>query len=79
MRSAEWPQLFQWRRFAVDILIAAATLAVAAASVAGSDALGVLVLSGALVGLGMLIEPGTAGSARSAFAAVRPWLRMRPT
>ena len=72
MRSPEWPRLLQCRRFAVDVLIAVATLAVAAAGVAGSDAVGVLVFAGALVGLGMLIEPGTAGNARSAYAAVRP-------
>lgn len=77
MRSLEWPQLFQWRRFAVDVLVAAATFAVATATVAAGDVVGVLILSGALVGVGMLIEPRAAGDIPSADGGVRPWWRLR--
>jgi len=79
MRSLEGPHFFHWRRFTVDVLTAAATFAVASATVSASDAVGVLVLSGALVGLGMLIEPGAGDNALSTRDAVRPWWRLRWT
>jgi hypothetical protein len=79
MRSLEWPQFFQWRRLAVDVLIAAATFAVATATVAANDVVAVLILSGALVGLGMLIEPSAAGDAPPTRDAVTSWWRLGRT
>ena len=77
MRSPEWPQFFQWRRIAVDVLIAAATFAVAAAMVAANDVVSVLIVAGALVSLGMLIEPGAGRDAPS--ESMHPWWRLRST
>ena len=53
-----------WRRFVVDVLIGAATLVVAFSAM--SAAAGVpymLLLSGALVGIGLILEPSAAAEA----------------
>ncbi len=78
MRSPEGPQFFQWRRFTVDVLIAVAAFALATATVAANDAVGVLILCGALVGLGTLIEPAAPDAALPR-DAVRPWWKLRWT
>ncbi|HUH94508.1 MAG TPA: hypothetical protein VL742_15365 [Casimicrobiaceae bacterium] len=78
MRSPEGPQFFHWRRFAVDVLIAAAAFALATATVVANDAVGLLILCGALVGLGTLIEPRAADNALPR-DAVRPWWKLRWT
>ena len=50
--------LFYWRRFAVDLLTAGAAFAVVLAAMqGGSDALSVLLLSAALIGLSLWVEP----------------------
>jgi hypothetical protein len=78
MRSPEGPQFFQWRRFTVDVLIAASAFALATATVAANDLVGVLILCGALIGLGVLIEPAASDDALPP-DGVRPWWKLRWT
>jgi hypothetical protein len=50
-----------WRRFSVDVLIGTATLAVAfTATGATADVLYMLLIPGALVGIGLVLEPNVA-------------------
>ena len=58
MKSGGNAGFLRWRRFIVDALIAAATLAIAVAAI-GTTAgiLYVLSIVGALVGIGLMLEP----------------------
>ena len=50
--------LLYWRRFAVDLFTAGATFAIVLAMLGGvTDLFSLLLLSGALIGLGLVVEP----------------------
>ena len=50
--------LLRWRRFIVDVLIGAATLAVAVAAIgATAGVLYMLLILGVVVGIGLMLEP----------------------
>ena len=58
MKSGGNARLWRWRRFIVDVLIGAATLAVAFAAIGTTtDVLSTLLISGALIGVGLMLEP----------------------
>jgi|SRR6516165_7848097 hypothetical protein len=58
MNDGDKRWLLQWRRYSVDVLITAATLAVAAAALGTTaDILYLLVIFGAVLGLALLLEP----------------------
>src|SRR5438034_9625674 len=51
-----WP--LDWRRFSVDVLIGAATLVIAFAAIGTTaEALYMTLIPGALVGIGLMLEP----------------------
>jgi hypothetical protein len=78
MRGLEGTRFLRWRRFAVDVLAAGAALAVAAAATsAGTQVIDVLLLSAALVGLGILIEPVAPARSCSATGLARLWRPLR--
>jgi hypothetical protein len=57
--------LFQWRRFAVDLLTAGATFAVVLTAFGdAANTLGVLLLPGVLLGLSLMVEPDLSRSLR---------------
>ncbi len=66
----------QWRRFIVDVLIGAAAVAVAlAATGATVEILSVLLIAGALVGIGLMLEPNA--TAQPELARPGPWAMAR--
>ncbi len=57
MMMTDGGRLGRWRRLAVDVLLGAAALAVATATLGATDILDTLLFSGALLGLALLLEP----------------------
>jgi len=58
IKSGGSVRALHWRRFSVDVLTGAATLAVAFATVSTTaDALYMLLIPGVLVGIGLMLEP----------------------
>ena len=58
MKSGDNPRFLRWRRFIVDVLIGVATTAVAVAAISMTAGIPyILPILGALVGIGLMIEP----------------------
>jgi hypothetical protein len=74
MKSGGNAWAWQWRRFTVDVLIGAATIAVVfAATGATAEILFMLLIAGALVGIGLMLEPHvTAHGASDIAPPLRP-------
>jgi hypothetical protein len=61
MKSGDNAWVWQRRRFIVDVLIGAATVAVAFAAIGvTAQILDMLLIAGALVGIGLMLEPNVA-------------------
>jgi hypothetical protein len=64
MNDGDKRWLLQWRRYSVDVLITAATLAVAAAALGTTaDTLYLLLIFGAVLGLAVWLEPDVSARA----------------
>ena len=58
MKSGGRAWVLRWRQFSVDVLIGAATMGVAFAAIASlMDVLYLLLISGAMVSIGLMLEP----------------------
>ena len=61
MKSGGNAWVWHWRRFIVDVLIGAATVALAFAAIGvTAQILYVLLIAGVLVGIGLMLEPNVA-------------------
>ena len=60
MKSGGNAWFLHWRRSIVDVLIGAATVAVAFAAIGVTAEILMLLIAGALVGIGLMLEPNVA-------------------